>query len=104
AYGAATVEQALQVVLDRVCAFTGWPVGHVYLVSGTDPPELVPSPVWHLDRPGDFARFQEVTAATRLVPGAGLPGRVFARQEPVWGGGAARGGTSPGAGVAAAPG
>jgi PAS domain S-box-containing protein len=84
AYVAATVEQAMQVVLDQVCAFTGWPVGHVYLASGGDPPGLVPSPVWHLDRPGDFARFQEVTAATPLDPGVGLPGRVFARKEPVW--------------------
>jgi PAS domain S-box-containing protein len=84
AYEAATVEQAMQVVLDRVCAFTGWPVGHVYLVSATNPPELIPSPVWHLDRPNDFARFQEVTVATRLAPGAGLPGRVLARNGPVW--------------------
>ncbi len=84
AYTAATVEQALQVALDRVCAFTGWPVGHVYLVGDGDPPELVPSPLWHLDRPGDFARFQEVTDATRLEPGAGLPGRVLDRKGPVW--------------------
>jgi PAS domain S-box-containing protein len=84
AYGAATVEEAMQVALDRVCAFTGWPVGHVYLVAGADPPLLVPAPVWHLDRPGEFTRFQEVTAATRLDPGAGLPGRVLARKEAVW--------------------
>jgi PAS domain S-box-containing protein len=84
AYGATTVEQAMQVVLDRVCAFTGWPVGHAYLVSGGDPPELIPSPIWHLDRPDDFARLREVTAATRLAPGVGLPGRVFERKEPVW--------------------
>lgn len=84
AYQADTVEQAMQVVLDRVCAFTGWPVGHVYVVRGADAPELVPSSVWHLDTPGDFARFREVTAATPLAPGAGLPGRVFLRKEPVW--------------------
>jgi PAS domain S-box-containing protein len=84
AYAAATVEQAMQVVLDRVCAFTGWPVGHVYLATDTDPPELVSSPVWHLDRPGDFVRFQEVTTATRLAPGAGLPGRVLVQRKPVW--------------------
>jgi PAS domain S-box-containing protein len=84
AYAAATPEQAMQVVLDRVCAFTGWPVGHVYLVCGSDPPELIPSPLWHLDHPGDFARFQEVTEATRLKPGAGLPGRVLTRKGPVW--------------------
>jgi PAS domain S-box-containing protein len=84
AYRADTVEQVMQVVLDRVCAFTDWPVGHAYLVTATDPPELVPSPVWHLNRPDDFARFQEVTAATRLNPGAGLPGRVLTCKGPVW--------------------
>jgi PAS domain S-box-containing protein len=84
AYGAATVEQAIQVALDWVCAFAGWPVGHAYLVAGADPPQLVPSPVWHLDRPDDFEPFHEATAATRLAPGEGLPGRVFARKEPVW--------------------
>src|SRR5262249_41199968 len=82
--GAATVEQAMQVVLDRVCELTGWPVGHAYLVSGADPPELVSSSAWHLDRPQDFAQFREVTAVTRLAAGEGLPGRVFARKEPVW--------------------
>jgi PAS domain S-box-containing protein len=84
AYGAATVEQAMQVALDRVCAFTGWPVGHVYFVSGSEPAELVPSSLWHLDRPADFARFQEVTAGTQLDSGAGLPGRVLARKAPAW--------------------
>ena len=84
AYGTATVEQALQVVLDRVCEFTGWPLGHVYLLGGGDPPELVPSPVWHLDHPSNFARFQKATEATCLRAGAGLPGQVLARQEPVW--------------------
>src|SRR5262249_5742196 len=34
AYAAASVEEALQVGLDRVCAYTGWPVGHVYLLAG----------------------------------------------------------------------
>jgi PAS domain S-box-containing protein len=102
AYGAATVEQAMQVALDGVCAFAGWPVGHAYLVAGTDPPQLVPSPVWHLDRPDDFARFHEATAATRLVPGEGLPGRVFARREPVWIVDVARDGNFPRAEAAAA--
>jgi PAS domain S-box-containing protein len=84
AYGAATVDQAMQVVLDKVCTFTGWPVGHVYLVTDTEPPELVPSPIWHFDHPGDFKRLEEVTMATRLAAGAGLPGRVHAIKGPVW--------------------
>ncbi len=84
AYEAATAERAMQVALDRVCAFTGWPVGHIYLVSDGAPPRLVPSGMWHLDRPDEFARFREVTEATCLAPGEGLPGRVLARKAPVW--------------------
>ena len=35
--------------LDRVCAYTGWPVGHVYLRAGED--TLQPTTLWHLDDP-----------------------------------------------------
>ncbi len=31
AHNAATVREALQIALDLVCAYTGWPVGHAYL-------------------------------------------------------------------------
>src|SRR6201992_1897875 len=30
---ATTVEEALQKALDELCAFTGWPLGHAYLVN-----------------------------------------------------------------------
>ena len=84
AYEAATVEEALQAGIDHVCAFTGWPVGHVYLLAGGDSQELVPTAIWHLDRPRDFANFVEVTAATRLATGTGLPGRVLSGEKPLW--------------------
>jgi PAS domain S-box-containing protein len=84
AYAAATVEEALQVGIDLVCAYTGWPVGHVYVVAGDGSRELVPTPIWHLDRPEDFERFARVTEATRLAAGVGLPGCVLARKGPVW--------------------
>jgi PAS domain S-box-containing protein len=84
AYEAASVEEALQAGIDLVCAHTGWPVGHVYVRSGPDSTELVPTSIWHLDRPDEFAGFVRVTAETRLVVGAGLPGRVLAGGAPLW--------------------
>jgi PAS domain S-box-containing protein len=84
AYQAATVEEALQIGLDQVCAYTGWPVGHVYLLAGEGPPELVPTTIWHLDHPEHFEGFRQVTAGTRIAPGAGLPGRVLAEKKPIW--------------------
>jgi PAS domain S-box-containing protein len=78
---AVTVEEALQIGLDQVCAYTRWPVGHVYLLCGG---ELMPTTIWHLDHPEDFQNFRQATEATRLAAGAGLPGRVLAENEPLW--------------------
>jgi PAS domain S-box-containing protein len=84
AYEAGTVEEALQVGIDQVCAYTGWPIGHAYVVAGPGSQELVPTTIWHVDRPGDFESFVRVTEASRLAAGVGLPGRVLARKEPLW--------------------
>jgi PAS domain S-box-containing protein len=81
AYEANTIAEALQAAVDEVCAITHWPVGHVYLLG---PRELVPSAIWHLERPAEFESFVRVTMATRLAPGEGLPGRVLAEKRPAW--------------------
>jgi signal transduction histidine kinase len=74
--------EALTVAIARVCTFTGWPVGHVYLADGEE--TLQPSGIWHLDDPERFAAFREVTERTPLTAGIGLPGRVLASGEPLW--------------------
>lgn len=81
AYEAATAEEAMRIGIDRVCAYTGWPVGHAYVLAAE---ELEPTPIWHLDDAAAFADFVSVTMATRLRPGEGLPGRVLARRAPIW--------------------
>lgn len=84
AYEAATVEEALQAGIDQVCAFTGWPVGHVYVLAECDSQKLEPSTIWHLDCPEAFESFVRVTEATLLAAGVGLPGRVLASKKPHW--------------------
>jgi signal transduction histidine kinase/ActR/RegA family two-component response regulator len=80
---ASTVDEAMQVAVDRVCAHTGWPVGHAYVTEGS-PPVLVPTATWCLDDPGRLEAFRAETEATCLPPGVGLPGRVLAAGTPAW--------------------
>jgi PAS domain S-box-containing protein len=84
AYEAATVDEAMQIGIDQVCAYTGWPVGHVYVLAEDGAQELLPTSIWHLDHPEKFAEFARVTEMARLPIGVGLPGRVLARKEPAW--------------------
>ncbi|MGI8461297.1 MAG: EAL domain-containing protein [Solirubrobacterales bacterium] len=78
-------EDALLAAITGVCEHTGWPVGHVYLRKADEPGSFRPTDIWHLDEPrGDFESFVEVTMATPMTAGVGLPGRVGQSKAPVW--------------------
>ncbi len=81
---AATIDTAMQFALDRVCAHTGWPVGHVYMPGPNNSDELVPTNIWHLDNPQQFKSFLEITEEVCFAKGGGLPGRVLATAKPAW--------------------
>lgn len=81
---ASTVEEAMQIALDRICAYARWPVGHVYLWNSNSMGELIPTALWHVDDPERFHTFQQVTEATPLIVSIGLPGRVLASGKPAW--------------------
>lgn len=81
---AASVEHALQFVIDRICAFTGWPVGHAFLPSAEIGGALASSGVFHLDDLDVFAAFRDVSRETIFEPGQGLPGRVLESRAPEW--------------------
>jgi diguanylate cyclase (GGDEF)-like protein len=81
---AVTVEEAIEVALSRVCAHTGWPLGHAYLLARDRGRELVPTALWQCRDDARFEAFRKVTEATRLPTGVGLPGRVLATAAPSW--------------------
>ena len=81
---AGTVEEALFAALGRICQWTGWPVGHVYMAGRRVEDPLEPSTVWHLAHPDRFEAFRELTEATPMPSGVGLPGRVLASGRPAW--------------------
>ena len=81
---AETFAEAIQAVLDEVCAYTGWPVGHAYLPSAGDEQELTSTSLWHISDRARYLPFREVTEATPLRVGIGLPGRILAGRRPEW--------------------
>ena len=78
------VDEVFVVALESVCAFTGWPVGHVYTVADDDPDRLDPTTLWHLPSEGRFQVFREATERTSFVLGEGLPGRILSSRSPSW--------------------
>jgi len=79
-----SIEEALQIALEEVCAATGWPIGHVYLLDEADANLLVPTEIWQSDDPERFAAFRDRTNTTTFRAGDGLPGRVLARRQSAW--------------------
>ena len=79
---APTIEDALQAVVDRVCAFTSWPVGHAYARDATG--NLTSTGIWHLEVPRRFEALRRVSEGRRFAPDIGLPGRVLSTGKPAW--------------------
>lgn len=74
----------MQTVVDQICTYTGWPVGHVYVVDEDTPEDLRPTTIWYLEDRQRFETFRQTTEATRLTRGQGLPGRVLASGKAAW--------------------
>jgi PAS domain-containing protein len=81
---ATSVEEALKRCLDEVCAYTGWPVGHAFLLAEDGSGEMAATDIWHLDQARRFKALREVTQNSRFKAGVGLPGRVLKAGKAVW--------------------
>ena len=79
---ATTVDEAMSVAVEQVCALTGWPVGHAFVSKGPDQ-AITSTRIWHMDEPERFEVFREATEASSM-PHSGLPSRVLASAAPAW--------------------
>jgi PAS domain S-box-containing protein len=79
------VDEALQVCLDEVCAYTGWPVGHV-VTRGEDEHVLASTGLWSIsfEETDAVARFRAASESARFGPGYGLPGQVLESGRTIW--------------------
>jgi adenylate cyclase len=85
ANSAESFEAALQTALHEVCIFTGWSVGHAYVVENREGrPQLLPTGIWHIGKAEQFSDLRQVTENQRFGSPADLPGRVISKTQAVW--------------------
>jgi signal transduction histidine kinase len=76
------LNSALTVVLRLVCENTGWVLGQSW-IPRADGTAIECSSAWFGTGPG-LAEFRLGSENVRLLPGVGLPGRVWKSKEPDW--------------------
>src|SRR5262245_63775085 len=74
-------DEALLAAVTEICRWTGYPLGHAYLVERDPELPLPPSGLWY-GRARQYAPLIELTAQTPLAPGVGIPGRVMRTGRP----------------------
>jgi PAS domain S-box-containing protein len=77
-------EDVVQFCLERVCAFTGWPVGHGYLIKDVKNSVIEYLPIWHLSDAEKYAPFVEASEQVHVRRGVHLPGEVLEKRNVVW--------------------
>lgn len=81
---AASVEQALQAVVDKVARFAHCPVGIAYTLTAGPKVELTSPGIWHIEGGAEYELFRRAIQSARFAPGVSLPGRVLASGRPEW--------------------
>jgi PAS domain S-box-containing protein len=79
---ATTVAAAMQFAVDRVCEFTGWPLGHAWIVSGQK--DILSPPIWSQTRESRFEAFRVASDAGGLLTGTDLLAEIVADVHPIW--------------------
>ncbi|MCH7943219.1 MAG: PAS domain S-box protein [Proteobacteria bacterium] len=79
-----SIEGVLQFCLDEICAVTGWPVGHVYMMVEDSPNKIKSSGLWHIEESNQNAAIKRVTSKTSFIMGKGLISRVLTSGKPDW--------------------
>ena len=80
----ASARDAIAGALATVCEYTGWPVGHAFVLADDDSGLLVSLGVVHAPADGSCAAFVAATQGSTFRSGEGLPGRTLAKREPQW--------------------
>ncbi len=72
-------EKFIELILEAVCDYSGWPIGHAYQVKQSDSEILLHSTkVWHTDiTDDDLTEFMKISENYEFKVGEGLPGRVY---------------------------
>ncbi len=79
---AVTLDNAMHICLEKICSYTGWDAGHVYIPDTEG--NLIPTNLWHVKDPAGLKPLIAKTRSTVLNPGTGLPGIVLKSGRPYY--------------------
>ena len=77
-------EDVLRIAVDKICANTKWPLGHVFWLEDRQRLEMVSSGIWHCNTDGEITQFRKATGEMRLVPGEGWLGEMMSGGSGGW--------------------
>jgi PAS domain S-box-containing protein len=78
-----SIAEAMQSVVERICEFTGWPLGHACIASASQK-RPASSPIWSGVQEHRFDDFRAVSEASEFSTPMGLITSVIANPRPVW--------------------
>lgn len=78
------INDAFYTILEEICRYTGWPIGHAFIVSRDNPDFLEPAEACYLKDKKKYNEFCSNTNKTMFSKGIELPGRVLADSKPHW--------------------
>ena len=78
---ASSIAEAMQFAVERMCEFTGWPLGHAILARGG---QKHPASSWNSVQEHRFSGFRAASEASSFSMEADLLGKVIAGVRPIW--------------------
>ena len=84
ANASSNIGSAAQVCLERICRYSGWPIGRVLLLEQGAETEFLSAALWHLEDEQRYGAFRTAVEKRRFASGVGVPGRVLASGKPEW--------------------
>ena len=80
-----SADEAIQTVIDQICDFLGFDVGHAYVSTFADESRSYSiKRSWFLSDPARFIPFREASEQIFFQAGIGLPGQVMETANPQW--------------------
>jgi PAS domain S-box-containing protein len=79
---ATSIAAAMQFAVDRICEFTGWPLGHAWIVAGQK--DMLSPPIWSVTRESRYDAFRAASDAGELLTGTDLLAEIIADAQPIW--------------------
>ena len=80
---ASTIEEAIEIILELVCQFMEWPIGHAY-VFDPKKQQLRSTKLWYANDRKQASRFIEATEKALINTDTGALGEALEKLAPVW--------------------